>query len=74
MAKVGLKQACLSVGLSHHGKSVSGLRRQFGNRIVCLRYTRLPFESKLAPGIFHGLSQAVRRMFKRRGLIALLSL
>jgi hypothetical protein len=28
---------------------------------------KLPFGSKLAPGIFHRLSQAMRRMMSRRG-------
>ena len=30
--------------------------------------TRLPFGSKLAPGIFHRLTQSVRRMLQRRGI------
>ena len=29
--------------------------------------TRLPFGAKLAPTIFHKLTQAVRRMMNRRG-------
>ena len=68
MAKVDLKSAYRSVSLSDLSKSVTGLRWQFGNRTVFLRDTRLPFGSKLAPGIFHRLSQAVKRMLKRRGL------
>ena len=68
MAKVDLKNAYRSVRISDHSKSVTGLRWQFGFKTVYLRDTRLPFGSKLAPGIFHCLSQAVRRMLKRRGL------
>ena len=68
MTKVNLKNAYRSVRISDHSKSVTGLRWQFGNKTVYLHDTRLPFGSKLAPGIFHRLSQAVRRMLKRRGL------
>lgn len=70
MAKVDLKNAYRSVRISDHSQTVTGLCWQFGNRTVYLRDTRLPFGSKLAPGIFHRLSQAVRRMLKRRGLAA----
>lgn len=34
---------------------------------IYLYDTKLPFGSKEAPGIFHRLSQAVRRMMVRRG-------
>ena len=68
MVKVDLKSAYRSVSLSDLSKSVTGLRWQFGNSTVFLRDTRLPFGSKLAPVIFHRLSQAGRRMLKRRGL------
>ena len=70
MAKVDLKQAYRSVPISKHSQQVTGLKWQFGNNIVYLQDTRLCFGSKLAPGIFHRLTQAVKRMLKRRGLKA----
>ena len=52
-----------------------------GNYIVCeskpvlisiyLHDTKLPFGSRLAPGIFHRLTQSVKRMMARRGFTAL---
>lgn len=35
--------------------------------MVYLKDTKLPFGAKLSPGIFHRLTQAVRRMMARRG-------
>lgn len=70
MAKIDLKNAYRSVKLSKHSQNVTGLQWQFGKRTVYLRDTRLCFGSKLGPGIFHRLSQAVRRMLKRHGLTA----
>ena len=70
MAKVDLKQAYRSVPISKHSQQATGLKWQFGNNTVYLQDTRLCFGSKLAPGIFHRLTQAVKRMLKRRGLKA----
>ena len=70
MAKVDLKQAYRSVPISKHSQQVTGLKWHFGNNIVYLQDTRLCFGSKLAPGIFHRRTQAVKRMLKRRGLMA----
>ena len=70
MAKVDLQSAYRSVKISEHSKQVTGLKWQFGDTTVYLRDTRLCFGSKLAPGIFHRLTQAVRRMLIRRGLKA----
>lgn len=70
MAKVDLQSAYRSVKISDHSKQVTGLKWQFGSRTVYLRDTRLCFGSKLSPGIFHRLTQAVRRMLIRRGLTA----
>ena len=67
MAKVDLKSANRSVPISKHSQRVTGLQWQFGDRIIYLRDTRLPFGSKLSPGIFHRLTQAVRRMLRRHG-------
>lgn len=70
MAKVDLKSAYRSVPISAHSQKVTGLQWHFGNRSVYLQDTKLCFGSKLAPGIFHRLTQAVKRMLKRRGLNA----
>ena len=70
MAKIDLQNAYRCVSISQHSQRVTGLQWQFGSRIVYLRDTRLPFGSKLAPGIFHRLTQAVKRMLKRHGLTA----
>ena len=70
MAKIDLKNAFRSVKISKHSQTVTGLQWQFRVRTVFLRDTRLPFGSTVAPGILHRLSQAVRRMLRRRGLTA----
>ena len=70
MAKVDLKSPYRSVPISKHSQRVTGFQWQFGDRIIYLRDTRLPFGSKLSPGIFHRLTQAVRRMLRRHGLTA----
>ena len=57
--------------ISSHSQRVTGLKWQFGKETVYLRDTKLCFGSKLAPGIFHRLTQAVRRMLKRHGLAAM---
>ena len=58
------------MSISKHSKQVTGLKWQFGNDTVYLHDTRLCFGSKLAPGVFHRLTQGVERMLKRRGLKA----
>ncbi|MES9970252.1 MAG: reverse transcriptase domain-containing protein [Candidatus Thiodiazotropha sp.] len=70
MAKVDLKSAYRSVPISQHSQRVTGLKWQFGKRTVFLKDTKLCFGSRLAPGIFHRLTQAVKRMLNRRGLKA----
>ena len=40
---------------------------QFGSQTVYIKDKRIPFGSKLAPGIFHRLSQAVKCMLNTRG-------
>ena len=69
-AKVDLKSAHRTVPIIKHSQRFTGLQWQFGDRNIYLRDTRLPFGSKLPPGIFHRLTQAVRRMFRRHGLAA----
>ena len=68
MAKVDLKSAYRSVRISNQSQEVTGLKWTFpdGHDFTFID-TKLPFGSKLAPGIFHRLSQAVRRMMSRRG-------
>ena len=70
MAKIDLQNAYRCVSISQNSQRVTGLQWQFGSHIFYLRDTRLPFGSKLAPGIFHRLTQAVKRMLKRHGLTA----
>ncbi|CAC5365434.1 unnamed protein product [Mytilus coruscus] len=68
MAKVDLKAAYRSVRISKQTQKVTGLKWAFpdGHEYTFID-KKLPFWSKLAPGIFHSLSQAVRRMMSRRG-------
>ena len=70
MTKVDLKSAYRSVRISDHNKTATGLHWQFVNKMVYLRDTLLPFGSKLAPGIVHRISKAVRCMLKRHGIAA----
>ena len=67
MAKVDLKSAYRSVPISEHSQQFTGLRWQWGARTVHLKDCKLPFGSELAPGIFHRITQSVKRMMARRG-------
>ncbi|CAC5420878.1 unnamed protein product [Mytilus coruscus] len=68
MSKVDLKSAYRSVKLSQRSQKVTGFNWTFPKGQEFTLYdTKLPFGSKLAPGIFHRLTQAVRRMMSRRG-------
>ena len=66
-AKVDLKQAYRSVKISKHSQSATGLKWNFNGTDLYLKDTRLCFGAKLSPGIFHRLTQAVKRMMGRRG-------
>ena len=68
MAKVDLKSAYRSVRISERSQEVTGLQWTFpdGHEYTFID-KKLPFGSKLAPGIFHRISQAIRRMMSRRG-------
>ncbi|MEW8548538.1 MAG: reverse transcriptase domain-containing protein [Candidatus Thiodiazotropha sp.] len=67
-AKVDLKSAYRSVSISERSQKVTGFKWTFGNQqAVYLRDTKLCFGAKLSPGIFHRLTQAVRRMMARKG-------
>jgi hypothetical protein len=68
MSKVDLKSAYRSVRISATSQEVTGFQWTFPDgRKYTFIDKKLPFGSKLAPGIFHRLSQAVRRMMSRRG-------
>ena len=63
MAKCDLKSAYRSAEVSKHSQKVIGFK--------CIYHRQAPpFRSKLVPGIFHRLTQAVKRMLNRRGLKA----
>ncbi|CAC5409244.1 unnamed protein product [Mytilus coruscus] len=68
MSNVDLKSAYRSVGISRSSQQVTSLPWNFpdGQTHIFID-KKLPFDSKLAPGIFHRLSQAIRRMMSRRG-------
>ena len=66
MAKVDLKFAYRSVNISKGSQRFTGLQFSIGGRTIYMRDTKLPFGSRLAPGIFHRLTQAVKRMMARR--------
>ena len=67
MAKVDLKSAYRSVSISDHSKQVTGLKWVVNGHEKYFVDTKLPFGAKLAPGIFHKLSQAVCRFMANRG-------
>ena len=67
MAKVDLRSAYRSVKISKASQRVTGLKWNFNGKTVYLKDTRLPFGGRLSPGIFHRLTQAVKRMMVRRG-------
>lgn len=67
MAKVDLKYAYRSVAISPHSQQFTGLKWQIAGQTVFLKDVKLPVVSKLAPSIFHRLTQSVRRMMQRKG-------
>ena len=66
-AKVDLKSAYRSVGLSKDSQEVAGLSLDIGGTTIYLKDTRLPFGARRSVGIFHRLTQAVRRLMARKG-------
>lgn len=66
-AKVDLKSAYRSIKISYHSQTVTGFAWNFNGKDVYLRDTKLPCGAKLSVGIFHRLTQAVKRMMERRG-------
>lgn len=68
MAKIDLKSAYRSVRISDRSQQFTGLKWTFPDGTDHILYDRkLPFGAKLAPSIFHRLSQSVRRMMSRKG-------
>ena len=66
-AKVDLRSAYRSVHISKSSQAVTGLSWNLNGKTVFLKDTRLPFGARLSVGIFHRLTQAVRRMMVRKG-------
>ena len=67
IAKVDLKAAYRSVSISNHSQQFTGLKWLFDGQPVYFKDTKLPFGPKLAPGIFHRITQSVRRIMHRKG-------
>ena len=66
-AKVDLKSAYRSVNISRHSQTVTSFAWNFNGKERYLCDNKLPFGAKLSIGIFHRLTQAVKRMMGRRG-------
>jgi len=71
LAKVDLKGAYRSVGLHPSQHAFTGLKWKFAgdSEYTYMVDKCLPFGARKSPGIFHRLTQAVRRMMERRGFI-----
>ena len=69
MAKIDLRHAYRSVPVHPSNYNALGLKWRFTGetQFTYLVDTRLPFGGRSAPGIFHRLTQSVRRMMARRG-------
>ena len=76
LAKVDLRHAYRSVPVHLSNFKALGLKWKFRgrNNFTYLMDTRLPFGGRSAPGIFHRITQAVRRMMARRGFIVIVYL
>ena len=69
MAKVDLKSAYRSVNISAaHSQLVTGLKWDLGGEWRYFYDTKLPFGARASPGIFHRLTQAIRRIMSSKGL------
>lgn len=71
LAKVDLRHAYRSVPVHPSNYKALGLKWKFKGhtKFTYLMDTRLPFGGRSAPGIFHRITQAVRRMMLRRGFV-----
>ena len=68
LAKVDLRSAYRYVPVHPSNFEVTGLKWRFAgsHRDVYMVDKRLPFGARLSPGVFHRLTQAVRRMMAKR--------
>ena len=66
-AKVDLKNAYRSVKVSKQSQEATGLSWEVDGKTVFMKDTRLPFGASRSPGIFHRLTQAVKRIMARKG-------
>ena len=66
IAKVDLKPAYRSVKIDKDSQRFTGLRFVLGGQFVYIHDTTLPHGSRLARGIFHRLTQGVKRIMVRR--------
>lgn len=66
-AKIDLRSAYRSVKISENSQDVTGLSWKLHGETVFLKDTKLPFGARLSVGIFHRLTQAVKRMMARKG-------
>ena len=66
-AKVDLKNAYRSVKLSKQSQEATGLSWEVDGKTVFMKGTHLPFGASHSPGIFHRLTQAVKRIMARKG-------
>ena len=69
LAKVDLRHAYCSVPVHPANYPALGLKWRFSGHSHFTYFvdTRLPFGGRSAPGIFHRITQSVRRMMSRRG-------
>ena len=69
LCKIDLKSAYRSVPVHPSDFVVTGLKWRFNGDMAdtWLIDKRLPFGARFSPGIFHRLTQSVRRMMSRRG-------
>ena len=65
--KTDLQSAYRGVKISPKSQQVTGFKWNFGGQEFYLKDTRLLFGGKLSLGIFHRLTQAVKRMMGRKG-------
>ena len=66
-AKVDLRNAYRSVGISEFSQMVTGLSWNFNGKTVYMKDTKLPFGARYSVAIFHRLTQAVKRIMARKG-------
>lgn len=76
IAKVDLRHAYRSVPVHPSNYMALGLKWKFtgSSTFTYMVDTRLPFGSSSSPGIFHRLTQSIRRMMARRGYVVVVYL